>query len=230
MLFDKIKKMSPGSVWLVGVSALLSLPFQHSQAAICEYELTSQWGAGFVSLVTITNDTAVTMNDWEVCWEHPDGNRIEHVWNALLLGDNPYCATPVFWNGDLAPNESAEFGFVASGAPSASTPALSGTACQQAVNTAPTAFFDVYLQIDEAISLDASGSSDVDGDTLSYFWDFGDGTTSGTWLSHTSGSHVYPQSGTYTVTLTVSDGELEGVFVDRVSVARKPTPTPPPQP
>ncbi|MDI6792580.1 MAG: PKD domain-containing protein [bacterium] len=39
------------------------------------------------------------------------------------------------------------------------------------------------------------------GDVLSWLWDFGDGTTS----SDSNPSHIYPDSGTYTVSLTVSD-------------------------
>lgn len=49
--------------------------------------------------------------------------------------------------------------------------------------------------------LDGSGSTDVDGTVTGWAWDFGDGT-SGTGATPT---HVYPASGTYPVTLTVTD-------------------------
>jgi glucose/arabinose dehydrogenase len=54
-----------------------------------------------------------------------------------------------------------------------------------------------------AVSFDGTGSSDPDGDTLSYDWDFDDGSP------HTAGpttSHTYTATGTYTATLTVNDG------------------------
>ena len=52
------------------------------------------------------------------------------------------------------------------------------------------------------VDFDATASYDVDGDNLSYSWDFGDGS-SGT---GSTVSHMYTTSGTYTAKLTVSDG------------------------
>jgi probable HAF family extracellular repeat protein len=53
-----------------------------------------------------------------------------------------------------------------------------------------------------AIRFDGTASSDADGDPLTYFWDFGDGTFG----SGASPTHAYARSGVYTVTLVVSDG------------------------
>jgi len=56
-----------------------------------------------------------------------------------------------------------------------------------------------------ALTWSGSGSSDANGDALSYRWDFGDGSSATT--STPSASHSYAAVGTYSVTLVVNDGE-----------------------
>jgi hypothetical protein len=53
------------------------------------------------------------------------------------------------------------------------------------------------------VDLSAEGSSDPDADPLTYEWDFGDGSPGSSALNPT---HTYANSGAYTVTLTVRDG------------------------
>jgi len=55
------------------------------------------------------------------------------------------------------------------------------------------------------IQFDGSGSSDEDGTITSYNWDFGDGRSSG---NEENPTHVYLESGTYPVTLTVYDDDF----------------------
>lgn len=56
-----------------------------------------------------------------------------------------------------------------------------------------------------AVAFDGSASSDPNGDTITYAWDFGDGAMS----EGMSPSHVYEGEGTFTVSLTVNDGLLD---------------------
>jgi PKD repeat protein len=51
--------------------------------------------------------------------------------------------------------------------------------------------------------LTARTASDADGDALSYLWNFGDSALAAEYRP----THVYADDGSYTVTLTVNDGQ-----------------------
>jgi outer membrane protein OmpA-like peptidoglycan-associated protein len=60
-------------------------------------------------------------------------------------------------------------------------------------------------QVGEAVTEDASGSSDPDGDPLSYTWDYGDGTPLAKTTSPRT-THTYAKIGGFAVKVTVEDG------------------------
>jgi PKD repeat protein len=70
-----------------------------------------------------------------------------------------------------------------------------------------------------AVSFSAAGTSDPQGQALTYAWNFGDGTT-GAGISPT---HVYSGAGTYTVLLTVTDtSALSGTSTSKATILGPP--------
>lgn len=70
--------------------------------------------------------------------------------------------------------------------------------------------------IGSPITFNGTGSYDPDDDPLTYSWDFGDGNN-GTGVTP---SHTYNASGTYTVCLTVNDGQVDSDQVCTTAIVR----------
>ncbi len=130
----------------------------------------------------------------------PDGNLVSYRWEFDDLGaplealtiDRAYTSAGV-WSAQLIVTDDSGV--------------LNATATDDIivrVNHAPIAEAGPSINTDRLIvDLDASASSDADGDALIYRWDFGDGTAP---AFGQKVRHVYPRSGIYPVTLRVDDG------------------------
>jgi glucose/arabinose dehydrogenase/regulation of enolase protein 1 (concanavalin A-like superfamily) len=70
-----------------------------------------------------------------------------------------------------------------------------------------------------SVQFSSAGSSDAYGQALAYSWDFGDGSPVSTAANP---SHVYASNGTYTATLTVSNGTTTGSATTQVIVGSSP--------
>lgn len=92
-------------------------------------------------------------------------------------------------------------------------------------NRAPTAVIDASATSGAGQSLtvqfSAAGSTDPDGDTLQYQWDFGNGETS-TEVNPTVTFTNNAAYTSYTVTLTVTDGEKSNTTTQRIVVGSTP--------
>ncbi len=186
----------------------------------CEVGSADIWNSGFVlNNIAITNEGTETIDSWQV--ELPMGQvvSISGSWNA----DLEVVGSSVFASGNqnttpLNPGQTVVFGFQGAHNGSFSAPECIGGGDNQEPNTDPEASFTSSVN-NLSASFDASSSSDVDGDALSYTWDFGDGQTA----SGESPSHTYASADTYTVNLTVSDGRGgSDIASDSVTVAPGP--------
>ena len=134
----------------------------------------------------------------------PDNNPLTYAWD-FGDGTNGSGATP---SHSYANAGNYTVTLVVSDGTLTSAPASTNVTI---VNRAPVANaggpYNGYRN--QAIAFNGSGSSDADGDALTYVWTFGDGTTG----SGATPAHPYTASGNYTVSLVVNDG-----FVDSASV------------
>ncbi len=98
-----------------------------------KYVISNDWGSGFTADVKITNTGSSTLNGWTVTYAFPGNQTITNAWNATVTqsGKN-ITAKDAGWNGTLAPNGSANFGFQASYSGSNTTPIVfkvNGSTC-----------------------------------------------------------------------------------------------------
>ncbi|SHO57224.1 glycoside hydrolase family 6 protein [Vibrio quintilis] len=182
--------------------------------AACEYSLTSSWPGGYQAAVKLTNDGSTDISSWEFGVAFPDATTITNAYSGDISGTGPYTISNSAWNGTIKAGESLSITLMGAPAGStASTPELSGDLCSGTTpptsdNTAPEAKVTASETSGNsplAVSFDASGSTDPEGDALTYSWTFGDGSTA----TGVSPSHTYTKEGTFTATVTVSDGKLE---------------------
>jgi pectinesterase len=111
---------------LANIACAMSCAISFPVWAGCSYSVTNNWGSGFTGEVTVTNNTGQSVSGWSVSWSEANAS-ITNVWNAGLNGANPYTATSLAWNGNLAPGATTSFGFQAVGI--AGAPSLLGSLC-----------------------------------------------------------------------------------------------------
>ncbi|MCR9286125.1 MAG: glycoside hydrolase family 9 protein [Bacteroidetes bacterium] len=122
--------------------------------------------------------------DWSN-FDETDDHSFEMSHNTFQLWDK----VTVYCNGNLA--WGTEPGGSGGGGGNSNNPPVAAASANPTSGTVP---LDVQF--------DATGSSDPDGDNLTYNWVFGDGNTA----TGINPLHTYNSVGTYTATMTVSDG------------------------
>ncbi len=149
----------------------------------------------------------------------PDGDRLIFTWKLDGIGVSPTTSHTYQTSYTFAPNDTFE------GAHTIEIKVSDGNLHTTHTwkvtvllpNRAPTAIATVDTfekKANKRFSFDGSGSSDPDGDTLSYLWTFGDGETSRDMSPHWSCSIP----GSYTIVLEVSDREYSATDTIEVTV------------
>lgn len=181
---------------------------------------------------TNTIETTAAFNDGQ--WHHvvasQDGDGMKLYIDGELQGTNPQTAAQNYdgfwrvggdtsWGGAPYFNGVIDEAAVYSYGLSQERVRAHYTAAGGVLNQAPTAEFSSTVA-ERRVSFSGSGS-DPDGTVVGYAWDFGDGATG----SGQDPVHVYPASGTYTATLTVTDNKgATGSVSHQVVVAASPGP------
>ncbi|MEV4380472.1 glycoside hydrolase family 9 protein [Streptosporangium sp. NPDC049644] len=79
------------------------------------YTVGNSWQGAFQGEVTVKNEGASAITGWTVTWKFLNGQTISQLWNGTLTQTGADVSVRnVAWNGGLAPNASASFGFTAS--------------------------------------------------------------------------------------------------------------------
>ena len=150
-----------------------------------------------------TNTPTSYAEQWELC--NATGANCQPIPGA---GGQQYTITPADIGSTIAVSETA------SNANGAGTPALSTpTTVVSAAPLSADAGDPITTAVNAAATFDASGSSPA-GLITNYQWDFGDGTSA----NGQTVQHTYTSPGSYTATLTVSEGATTATATVAVTV------------
>jgi hypothetical protein len=129
---------------LTGAGVLTALPAAAAAGCSVTYRVSSQWPGGFGADVTITN-LGDPLSSWSLAWTYAAGQTVTQAWNATVSqSGTQVTARNAGYNGSIATNGTASFGFNGSWTGSNPVPGtftLNGTTCTGVVSptTGPTA-------------------------------------------------------------------------------------------
>jgi Cellulose binding domain/Glycosyl hydrolase family 12 len=121
----------------IGGLVLTAPPASAASGCSVTYALSGEWPGGFGANVTIKN-LGDPITSWSLVWSYPAGQQVTQAWNATVSqSGSQVTARNVSYNGSVATNATASFGF--NGTQTGSNPAptsftLNGTACAGGVS------------------------------------------------------------------------------------------------
>ncbi|ACB07477.1 PKD domain-containing protein [Candidatus Korarchaeum cryptofilum] len=152
----------------------------------------------------------------------PDGSIAECEWKA----DERILSSSCSFSTSLPPGKYTIYFRVKDDKGAWSTWTTSTLVVEKVENKPPVASLAIYPSqagVGQEVKLDASGSYDPDGKIVAYYFDFGDGSTSG-WVSSSSITHVYSHEGEYKVRVTVKDDKGATSETASTLKVRRPSP------
>ncbi|MFF5294840.1 cellulose binding domain-containing protein [Paractinoplanes globisporus] len=118
-----------------------ALPASAAAGCTVTYQVSSQWPGGFGANVTIKN-LGDAVGSWTLVWSFGAGQTVTQAWNTTLTqSGSTVTAKNASYNGSIATNATASFGFNGSWTGSNPVPgtfSLNGTTCTGGVTTTPT--------------------------------------------------------------------------------------------
>ncbi|MEW9532328.1 lytic polysaccharide monooxygenase [Microbispora sp. NPDC049125] len=98
-------------------------PSPQPGGCVATYKVSSYWSGAFQGEVTVRNAGTSSIGAWTVKWTFPGGQTITQIWNGTqTTSGSQVTVHNVNYNGNLAPNATTVFGFLANGASATSTP------------------------------------------------------------------------------------------------------------
>ncbi|NUO57807.1 MAG: cellulose-binding protein [Hamadaea sp.] len=126
------------------------------------YAVSSQWPGGFGANVTVTN-LGDPVTSWTLTWSYSAGQTVTQYWNTTLTQSGAaVTAKNVSYNGSIATNGTASFGFNGSWSGSNPAPtafALNGVACTGGTGTSPSASATASASASTSASASPSSSA-----------------------------------------------------------------------
>ncbi|GIE82520.1 hypothetical protein Aph02nite_84700 [Actinoplanes philippinensis] len=125
--------ISAGVVLLASTAVAVALPAGAAAAGCAvKYTVSSQWQGGFGADVAVTN-LGDPLTGWTLTWSYGAGQTVTQAWNATVTQSGAaVTAKNVSYNGALATNATATFGFNGSWTTANPVPAdfaVNGVAC-----------------------------------------------------------------------------------------------------
>ncbi len=92
-----------------------SSPSPQPGSCTAAYRVAGQWQGGFQGEVTVRNTGTTVLPNWRVTWTYANGQTIGQIWGATHTQQGAAVTVlNVDYTGNIAPNETKTFGFIAS--------------------------------------------------------------------------------------------------------------------